>query len=90
MCCGGRDHHGCQSIVNHKINGMPNMDTIIPITDFSSCDKLFRITALVLRFVKNVKIKAKLLKEGTVYSGDITAEEIGNAEVKWLRSVQKD
>ena len=71
-------------------NGMPNMDTIIPITDFSSCDKLFRITALVLRFVKNLKIKAKLLKEGTVYLGDVTAEELGNVEVKWLRSVQKE
>ena len=63
-------------------NGMPNMDAIIPITDFSSCDMLFCITTLVLRFVKNVKIKVKLLKEGTVYLGDITAEEIGNAEVK--------
>ena len=71
-------------------NGIPNMDTIIPITDFSSCNKLFRITALVLRFVKNLKIKAKLLKEGTVYSGEVTAEELGNAEVKWLRSVQKE
>ena len=71
-------------------NGMPNMDTIIPITDFSSCDKLFRITTLVLRFVKNLKIKAKLLKEGTVYLGEVTAEELGNAEVKWLRSVQKE
>ena len=65
-------------------NGMPNMDTIIPITDFSSCDKLFRITALMLRFVKNLKIKAKLLKKGTFYLGEVTAE------VKWLRSVQKE
>ena len=71
-------------------NGMPNMDTIILITDFSSCDKLFRITTLVLRFVKNLKIKAKLLKEGTVYLGEVTAEELGNVEVKWLRSVQKE
>ena len=69
---------------------MPNIDTIIPITDFSSYDKLFRITALVLRFVKNLKIKAKLLKEGTVYLVEVTAEELGNAEVKWLRSVQKE
>ena len=53
---------------------------------FSSCDKLFRITTLGLRFVKNLQIKAKLLKEGTVYLGDVTAEELGNAEVKWLRS----
>ena len=71
-------------------NGIPNMDTIIPITDFSSCNKLFRMTALVLRFVKNLKIKAKLLKEGTVYLGEVTAEELRNAEVKWLRSVQKE
>ena len=71
-------------------NGIPNMDTIIPISDFSSCDKLFRITALVLPFVKNLKIKAKLLKIGTVYLGDVTAEELGNAEMKWLRSVQNE
>ena len=71
-------------------NGMPNMDTIIPIADFSSGDKLFRITALVMRFVKNLKIKAKLLKEGTVYLGEVTAEELGNAEVKRLKSVQKE
>ena len=44
----------------------------------------------MLRFVKNLKIKAKLLKEGTVYLGDVTAEELGNVEVKWLRSVQKE
>ena len=71
-------------------NGMPSMDTIILITDFSSCDKLFRITALVLRFVKILKIKAKLLKEGTVYLGELTADEIRDAEVKWLRSVKKE
>ncbi|XP_073232039.1 uncharacterized protein [Porites lutea] len=68
-------------------NGMPNMDTVIPITDFSSCDKLFRITALVLRFVKNFKIKTKLLKEGTVSLGEVTAEELGNAEVKYSSGV---
>ena len=72
MCCGGRDHRGCQSptiaeeccvemkkgqvieavveAVLLTTNGMPNVNTIISITDFSSCDKLFCITALVLRF----------------------------------------
>ena len=71
-------------------NGMPSMDTIILITDFNSCDKLFRITALVLHFVKILKIKAKLLKEGTVYLGEVTADEIRDAEVRWLRSVKKE
>ena len=42
------------------------MDTKIKITDFISWVKLFRITALVLRFVKHFKIKVKLLKEGAV------------------------
>ena len=31
-----------------------------------------------------------MLKKGTVYLGEVTAEELGNAEVKWLRSVQKE
>ena len=66
------------------------MDTNIQITDFTSCVKLFRITALVLRFVKNFKIKFKSLKEGTVQLGDTTAEEIRNAELKRLRTVQKE
>ena len=30
-------------------NGMPDMDTIILLTDFSFWDKLFRIPVLVLR-----------------------------------------
>lgn len=47
-------------------NAAPNMDTVIPMIDFSSCDRLFRITALVLPFAKNFKIKAKLLKEKIV------------------------
>ena len=51
---------------------------------------MFRITVLVLRFVKILKIEAKLLKEGTVYLGEVTAEEIRNAEVKWLRNRQKE
>ena len=34
-------------------NGTPNMDTFIPITYFTPRDMLFRITALVLRFVRN-------------------------------------
>lgn len=42
------------------------------------------------RFVRNLKIKAKLLKEGTVCHGEVTEEEIAQAELQWLRSVQKN
>ena len=68
----------------------PDLESCIPITNFSCCDKLFRVTALVQRFVRNLKIKSKLLKEGTVRHGEVTEEEIAHAEVQWLRSVQKN
>ena len=62
--------------------GRPDLEACIPITDFSCCDKLFRITALVLRFVRNLKIKTKMLKEETVCEGDLTVEEVANAEAQ--------
>lgn len=37
-----------------------------------------------------MKIKTKLLKEGTFRHGEVTKEEIAHAEVQWLRSVQKN
>ena len=70
--------------------GRPDLEACIPITDFSCSDKLFRITALVLRFVRNLKIKTKMSKEETVCEGDLTVEEVVNAETQWLRSVQKN
>ena len=42
------------------------------------------------RFLRNLKIKAKLLKEGTVCHGEVTEDEIAHAELQWLRSVQKN
>lgn len=67
----------------------PDLEACIPVTNFSCCDKLFRVTSLVLRFVRNLKIKAKILQEGTVLQGEITETEVANAETQWLRSVQK-
>ena len=40
--------------------------------------------------MRNLKIKAKLLKEGTVCHGEVTEEEIAHAEFQWLRSVHKN
>ena len=68
--------------------GRLELEACIPIAKFSCCDKLFRVTALVFRFVRDLKIKAKMLKEGTACQGEITVEEIANAETQWIRSVQ--
>ena len=68
----------------------PDLESCIPITNFSWCDKLFRVTVLVHRFVRNLKIKARLLKEGTVRHGEFAEDEIAHAELQWLPSVQKN
>ena len=62
--------------------GRPDLEACIPITDFSCCDKLFRITALVLRFVGNLKINTNMLKEATVCEGDVTVQEVANADTQ--------
>ena len=72
------------------VANQPDLDACIPISNFSCCDKLFRVTALVHRFVRNLKIKAKILKEGTVCHEEVTEAEIAHAEVLWLRSVQRN
>lgn len=72
------------------VANQPNLDACIPISIFICCDKLFRVSALVHRFVRNLKIKAKILKEGTVCHEEVTEAEIAHAEVLWLRSVQRN
>ena len=72
------------------VASQPDLDACIPISNFSCCDKLFRVTALVHRFVRNLKIKAKILKEGTVCHEEVTEAEIAHSEVLWLRSVQRN
>ena len=60
----------------------PDLESCIPITNFSCCDTLFRVTAQVQRFVRNLKIKAKLLTEGSVRHGEVTEEEIAHSELQ--------
>ena len=50
---------------------------------------LIRVKALVLHFVRDLKIKDKMLREGAVCQGEVTLEEMANAETQWMRSVQK-
>ena len=68
----------------------PDLELCFPITNFSCCDKSFRVIALVQRFVRNLKIKAKLLKEGTVCHGEVDEVETALTALPWLRSVHKN
>ena len=61
----------------------PDLVACIHITNFSCCDKLIRVTDLVLRLMRNLKIlKAKELKEGTICQGEVTVEGKASAETR--------
>ena len=62
------------------------VDKLPPIS--TAVTNLFRVKALVLRFVRNLKIKDKMLRGEAVCQGEVTLEEMANAETQWMRSVQ--
>lgn len=59
------------------------LQNIIDLNRHESLDKILRITAYVIRFVK-----MKTNKNSEKLAGPITAEEMGNAEIKWVVSIQ--
>ncbi|CAB4032048.1 Hypothetical predicted protein, partial [Paramuricea clavata] len=62
-----------------------NLEAIIDCNRYSSKTKLLRVTALVLKFVKHLK-----LEEGarTTEPVEINAKELLEAEMLWLKSIQ--
>ena len=66
-----------------------DIGTLIDLEEFSSLNKLLGVTALVLRFVNN--LESWLVRDSgtSVLKGDLMTEEIQNAEVMWLKSIQK-
>ena len=60
-----------------------DIKAIMSCNDYSSKSRLLRVTALVLRFVRNLKHREKA-KE----SVHLNAEELKEAEGLWIRSIQ--
>ena len=70
-----------------------NLSAVFDIGKYSSCQKLFKITALVLRFIKKLKSRVnKLNEEDASLNPDqfITVEEIYHSEKLWIEEIQKD
>ena len=64
-----------------------NISKVIECTEHSNLDKLFRVTALVLRFIKLVKKStAKETQNHTIISKD----DLDEAKPIWYKEVQKD
>ena len=75
-------------LISSKVEHLPinTMDNIIDIKGYSNVMKLFRVTALVIRFVKNVfrKIKGDNLNLNSY----IDAKEICETKVHWVKANQ--
>ena len=70
---------GASSVSNTSI------ENVISCEDFGDANRLFRVTAYVLRFISN--LTRKLSKQDVVTS-DLTAEEINNAQNLWFHEMQ--
>ena len=62
-----------------------NLESIIPCEDYSDVQRLFRVTAYVLRFVGN--LKRKLENANLVYK--IQKDEVGVSKELWYKEVQR-
>ena len=62
----------------------------MPVGKTNDIGKFLRVTAYVLRFCKNLKIKAKLIEQNEIGVDMLLLSEIANAENLWLVEVQKD
>ena len=62
------------------------MDNIIDIKGYSDVMKLFRVTALVIRFVKNIFRKIK--RDNLNLNNYVDAKEICEAKVHWAKANQ--
>ena len=68
----------------HKID----LDKIIDISKSSSCNRLLRVTVLVLRSASNLICRVRG-KNDLIKSEDLTKEEIEQAESTWIKTAQR-
>ena len=78
------------SLVNSTANepSTPRVDNLIDITRFSDLTKLLRVTALVIKFVNNLKNTARTKSNSGSGTEILTAPELTNAEELWIKAVQ--
>ena len=83
-----KDHHKNTSVsavlLAESGKLLPSLSMIVDVESYSDFARLIRVTALVLRFVNNLKTKKKMR-----LCGSLTAEEFDHAERMWLIEIQK-
>ncbi len=76
-----------QSLSTLVVHGSKNsLSDVINCKDYSSLERLLRVTAIVLKFVKLLKSRAK--RENPPTTSEITSTDIELAQVKWIKELQ--
>ena len=60
------------------------LESVISSSDYTSSTKRVRVTALVLRFINNLKLRVASER----IKGPLTASEYQQAEFLWIKSIQ--
>ncbi|XP_070537230.1 uncharacterized protein [Ptychodera flava] len=83
---GNSDQTGDNKIVSEPEREMPatGIQFIVDANRYSNLPKLLRVSALVIRFVSNLK------KSAVRKRGPITADEIQHAELVWIKHIQQE
>ena len=71
-------------VVESRITGLSN---VLDPDKFSDCKRLIRVTAFVLRFLRNLKSKSKGIEE--IIFGPLHIVKYESAEILWLKEMQK-
>ena len=70
-----------------NVENKGDITTLIDIEKYSSLNKLFSVTAFVLRFINNLKNSVN--KKQNLIKGNLTTEEIKHAEYIWIKTLQE-
>lgn len=77
--------------VSSNINVVQRVDKVMTCQNYNNLSRLLRITAYVLRFINNSKKRRKdKLQESNKVQIIPTADEIQQAELQWVLSIQLD
>ena len=61
-----------------------NLDELIAVEIYSSCNRLFRVTGHVLRFIHNLKAKIRRNND-KILTDELTTAEIEDAKCLWIK-----
>ena len=75
-----------QTSVNAAASTTVGLDCLPAVKNFSSSERLLRITAFILRFIHNTRARAQKSEQ---QFGKLTSKEIEKSDLMWMKELQK-